>query len=469
MKWKLTGRYLLSIVFIVILIIFINLILGLALLIAQAGFGIPIFQNNELSPEQFTRTFQEEVTTNHDGVTISAKGKRKLEEENAWIQILDEGGEELYSFRAPANRKKQYTPAEMIQMYKYKEVNANTVIYVGDKAENNRQYSYLIGIENRNLNREFISFDERDIFRAIKIGMVILLVDISIALFIGYLFSKRLTQPLHTLMNGINKLANHEFIHQPESKGLYKRVFHHLNDLSDRLRWSEKERAKLDLMREEWIANISHDIKTPLSSIQGYAEMMKDPDYDFTLGEIREYAGIIETKSLYIKEVMEDLNLSTRLKNQELTLNKNDVNIVALLRKIVIDLLNDPKYSNRDIQFHVNEETIILEADEVLFRRAMNNLISNAIVHNDADVKIEVSAEVKGKHTRIVIKDNGKGIRNEEIERIFDRYYRGTNTGVGHKGSGLGMAIAHDIIKAHEGQITIQSEAGCGTTIEMNI
>jgi len=298
--------------------------------------------------------------------------------------------------------------------------------------------------------------------------MVILLIDILIALLIGYLFSKRLTQPLNKLIEAIKKLANHEFKHHTKPRGLYKNVFDNLNHLSDQLKSSERERKKLDSMREEWIANISHDIKTPLSSIQGYAEMIKDSDYDFTLNEMREYAGIIEAKSLYIKEVMEDLNLTTRLKNKELSLNKKEVNIVTFLRKIVIDLLNDPKYADRDIQFHVNQEIIIVEIDEILFRRAINNLIYNAIVHNDHDVKIIVSVE-KDKYTNIMIKDNGKGIKKEELDQIFDRYYRGTNTGAAHRGSGLGMAIANDIIKIHDGIIIIHSEVGYGTTIDIQI
>ncbi|WP_102272090.1 sensor histidine kinase [Cytobacillus massiliigabonensis] len=468
MKWRLTGRYLLSIVLVVVLIIFINLILGIALLTAQIAFDVPIFQNREISPEQFTRNFQQEMITLDQNVAISETGQKKLAKKNAWIQILDENGKEVYSFGAPVNRKQKYIPAEIVQMYKYKEVDEKTVVYVGEKEQNDRRYSYLIGIENRNIERQFISYNIQDIIRVFKIGMVILLIDILIALLIGYLFSKRLTQPLHTLIDGIKKLANHEFNHHTESRGLYKNVFYNLNHLADQLKLSEKERKKLDLMKEEWIANISHDIKTPLSSIQGYAEMIKDPEYDFSPEEVREYAGIIEAKSLYIKEVMEDLNLSTRLKNKELTLNKKEVNIVALLRKIVIDLLNDPKYANRDIQFHVNEENIMAEVDEILFRRAINNLILNAIVHNNDQVKVEVSIEMK-EQTHILIKDDGKGIKEKELERIFDRYYRGTNTGAAHKGSGLGMAIAHDIIKAHDGQITIQSEIGCGTSIEIQI
>ncbi|GEL03537.1 sensor histidine kinase [Rummeliibacillus stabekisii] len=468
MKWKLTGRYLFSIVLVVISVIFINLFLGIGLLTAQNSFGVPIFQNHEISPEQFTRNFNKEIITEKHAVTISEEGEKKLTKKNAWIQILNENGTEVYGFRTPLNSKKKYIPADIIQMYKYKEINAKTVVYVGEKNIDGHQFSYLLGIENQNLDRQFISYNNQDIIRLFNIGVIIFLVDILIALMIGYVFSKRLTQPLYTLIDGIKKLANHEFNHHAKPRGLYKNVFYNLNHLADQLKLSEKERKRLDLMREEWISNISHDIKTPLSSIQGYAEMMKDKDYTFSTDEIREYAGIIEEKSRYIKDVMEDLNLSTRIKNKELSLNKKEINIVALLRTIVIDVLNDPKYGNREIQFHVKQEIIMEEVDEILFRRAINNLIYNAIVHNNDHVKIEISIEKKD-HTHILIKDNGKGIKKKEIERIFDRYYRGTNTGAAHKGSGLGMAIAHDIIKAHDGQITIQSEIDCGTSIEIQI
>lgn len=467
MKWKLTGRYLFSVVLVVALVIFINFVFVITLFVAQAYLDISIFREKKTSPEQFTRHFQNKViVTDDDHVSITEKGQKELLKKKAWIQILDENGKEVFSFQVPSEMKKNHTPIEIIQMYKYKEM-ADTVVYVGEKKGNDRQFSYLIGIENPNLNRYFISYDNRDIFQILKVGMVIFTIDILIALLIGYFFSKRLTVPLHTLIDGIKKLANHEF-HYSEPKGLYKSVFYNLNHLSNQLKASENERKKLDLMKEEWIANISHDMKTPLSSIQGYAEMIKDPDYDFTLNEIREYAEIIETKSLYIKEVIEDLNLSTRLKNKELSLNKKATNIVYLLRNMVIDILNDPKYPDRDIQFLVNEENVTLEVDEILFRRAINNLIYNAIVHNDPDVKIVVSIEQK-EYTHIVIKDDGKGINKEELERIFDRYYRGTNTGAAYKGSGLGMAIANDIIQAHGGEIIMISEVGQGTTIEIHL
>lgn len=468
MKWKLTGRYILSIVFVVILVVFINVFIIFGLLIAQSAFQIPIFQGNDTTPEEFAREFENKINLDNNYVTITEEGKKALKENNAWIQILDENGKVMYDYQTPAGVKEKYTPSEIVQMYKYQEVNADTTVYVGEKKEAANNYSYFIGIENSSLNRYVISYDNRDILQTLKVWYMIVIIDILIALLIGYLFSKRLTKPLQTLIYGIKKLANKDYVVNYKAKGVYKDVFHNINYLSSQLTANERERKKLELMREEWIGNITHDIKTPLASIQGYAELIKDQDYNISLKEIREYAEIIEHKSLYIKELMDDLNISTRLKNKALSLNKKTVNIVALLRNMVIDILNDPQYSNLKIIFHVKEENIPMEVDDILFRRAINNLIYNAIVHNDEHVTIDVSVE-QNEQIYIKIADNGKGIKEEELDRIFDRYYRGTNTGEAHKGSGLGMAISKDIIKAHDGELVISSVIGHGTTIDIKM
>ncbi|WP_028391117.1 sensor histidine kinase [Bacillus cihuensis] len=468
MRWRLTGRFLLSVVIVVILVIFINILTFLALFIAQSAFNVPIFQDREtISAESFTRRFQEHITFSNNEIAISNQGKKELIKHEAWFQILDENGKELYGYRLPEGIKKKYTPLEVVNIYKYVEKDIYATVFVSGKKIDNYNYSYLIGFENPSIEKITLSYDSRDLLHNFKIGSIlILLIDGLIALLIGYLFSKRLTKPLHTLIDGIKRLANKDYNINYEPKGIYKDVFYNVNYLSNQLTENERERKKLEQMKEEWIGNISHDMKTPLASIRGYAEMMKDPEYQFSLDEMREYAEIIERKSLYMKDVLEDLNLTMRLKNKELTLNKKTINIVTLLRNIVIDILNDARYSNRNIEFQVHQEMIREYVDEILVRRALTNLIYNAIVHNDSKVKIVVSVKKKDR-THITIKDDGKGIKKEELNRIFDRYYRGTNTGESHKGSGLGMAIANDIIRAHDGEIRIDSVVGHGTTIEI--
>ncbi|WP_301169613.1 sensor histidine kinase [Brevibacillus nitrificans] len=467
MKWRLTGRFLASVVLIVVIVAVINIVLAAGLYSFQAALYGPLFTGNGKSAEAVTRRFQEYLAISNHQVSITEEGKKELIENKAWIQVLDENGKQIYKYRVPEGVKEKYTPIEIVQMYKYVEVNPDTTVFIGGKKANGHEYSYFMGFENPYIQKKVLAYDSREIVQLFERGsMLVIIVDSLVALFIGYLFSKRLTKPLHVLIDGIKRLAHKEYQISYEPRGIYKDVFHNVNLLSRELTSSENERKKLDRMKEEWIGNITHDIKTPLASIQGYAEMLKDQDYDFSREEMQEYAAIIERKSLYLKDVIEDLNLSTRLKNKEIVLHKKTTNIVTLLRNIVIDTWNDTRYSEQNIEFAYSDETIMMDMDETLIRRAITNLIYNAIVHNDEEVKIKVSVE-RRERILIGIEDNGKGIKQEELEQIFERYYRGTNTGKSHIGSGLGMAIARDIVLAHGGEIQMNSIVGQGTRIEI--
>ncbi|MGG4454014.1 sensor histidine kinase [Brevibacillus porteri] len=471
MNWRLTGRFLASVVLIVILVVLSNIVLLVLSLVVttQTEWDESAINEKTSSAEAITSRFHEQISIANDQMTITDKGKAELDQNNAWIQILDEDGKQRYGYRLPAGIKEKYAPIDIIQMYKYKEIDGDTTVFIGGKQAGERYYSYFIGFKNRNLQRHVLFYDVRELVQVFNIGsIIVLIVDGVIALIVGYFFSKRLTKPLSSLIEGIRKLANKEYHINYEPVGVYKDVFYNVNYLSHELRTAEKERKKLDAMKEEWIGNVSHDLKTPLASIQGYAEMMKDAEYDFSREEMREFAEIIERKSLYLKDVIEDLNLSARLKNKGLRLRKMNTNIVSLVRNIVIDTLNDARYADRNMEFRFSDEVINVEMDEILIRRAITNLIYNAIVHNGPAVHIKVSVE-KGQRTQIRIEDNGKGMKVEELDRIFDRYYRGTNTGELHKGSGLGMAIARDIIVAHGGEIKVNSLLGHGTKIEIQL
>ncbi len=454
-----------SVIIVTIITVFINLFVFMIWLVLQANSQY----NEENTPETFTRSFEQYVSFSDQGMTVNKEGQQALKQQNAWIQILDENGQDVYHARAPKGLKNKYTPIEIVNLHKYKDKQLFSTIFAGGKKVKGKEYSYFIGFKDPSIGKYLFSFDTKDLVTKFNIGTMILLsIDAIIALLIGYFFSRQLTKPLGRAIHGIQQLANGDYTTNLPAKGIYKDVFYNVNHLSEQLASSKKEKDKLEQMREEWITHISHDIKTPLASIQGYAEIIKDPKYPLSKQDIRHYAGIIENKSLYIKDVMEDLNLTTRLKNNGVMLNKELVNIVSLLRETLIDILNDSRYDDQTIELQTNEDKLMLNIDKILIRRAVTNLILNALVHNDPDVTIIVQLEQKEKN-HITIKDNGRGIEEAELEKVFDRYYRGTNTGVSHAGSGLGMAIAKDIIVKHGGDITIRSSVGKGTTIEIQL
>ena len=461
-KWKVTGNFVITIVAVVMLVVIINIL---------TIFGVYIFNmvshKNTItlknSPETFVRNFEKYMYDDNGILALSEEGSELLQESGAWIQVLNDYGEEISNINSPSDVPKKYTPFDMVNNYKYEE--RPYINFMLEKNLSSGHVNVILALPNNNIERVTLNFSLDSVMYQTKIIIIItLIIDAIIALIFGYLFSKKLTKPISEIITNIDILSKGNYNLYTKEKGIYKAVFENINDLSSTLRENENQRKELESMREEWLANITHDIKTPLASIQGYAEIISDKDYEFTRDEMQEYTEIIYSKSKYIRELVDELNLSTRLKNNALSLNKQNTNLVALLRNVVIDILNDSRYENRNIEFNSNIDAIEKEVDVMLLKRALTNLIFNAVVHNNESVQVKVEIKKIDK-INISIKDNGNGINTKDLKHIFDRYYRGTNTGEVHKGSGLGMAISKEIINNHGGEIQINSKLGCGTEI----
>ncbi|WP_455810501.1 sensor histidine kinase [Clostridium butyricum] len=461
-KWKVTGNFVITIVAVVMLVVIINIL---------TIFGVYIFNmvshKNTItlknSPETFVRNFEKYMYDDNGILALSEEGSELLQESGAWIQVLNDYGEEISNINSPSDVPKKYTPFDMVNNYKYEE--RPYINFMLEKNLSSGHVNVILALPNNNIERVTLNFSLDSVMYQTKIIIIItLIIDAIIALIFGYLFSRKLTKPISEIITNIDILSKGNYNLYTKEKGIYKAVFENINDLSSTLRENENQRKELESMREEWLANITHDIKTPLASIQGYAEIISDKDYEFTRDEMQEYTEIIYSKSKYIRELVDELNLSTRLKNNALSLNKQNTNLVALLRNVVIDILNDSRYENRNIEFNSNIDVIEKEVDVMLLKRALTNLIFNAVVHNNESVEVKVEIKKIDK-INISIKDNGNGINTKDLKHIFDRYYRGTNTGEAHKGSGLGMAISKEIINNHGGEIQINSKLGCGTEI----
>ncbi|WP_144510832.1 sensor histidine kinase KdpD [Bacillus sp. FJAT-22090] len=476
MKWKLTRRFLGSVVTIVVIVGIMNTMILFSLLFYRS---INNFETEEGSAENFSRTFSQYIELQNDKPVIKESGLEKLREMNAWIQLLNNKGDQVAAFYTPENLQKEYSPIELVQTYKYQEV-AGTTVFVGEA----HKFSYLIGVKNKQIERYVFTFDYEKMLKNINILLLlILIVDIIIALIVGFIFGKRLTGPLHILIDGIQQLRERRFKKMTIPNGVYEDVFRNMNELSIKLDQYEKERNQLDQMREEWISNVSHDMKTPLASIHGYAELMQDNANDLTQQELKEYTSIINRQSKYMSNLLDDLNLTMRLRNQKLPLHLETVNMVAFIREITIELLNDPQFSDRDIEFVAIVDKAVHKVDKRLWKRAIVNFIYNALVHNDEQVVVKIQIDlvypqcgqqqkssdistISAYHTQITITDNGRGIPSKDLDQVFERYYRGTNTTSIH-GTGLGMAIARDIILAHSGKIHLNSIENEGTTISI--
>lgn len=405
-------------------------------------------------------------------ITITRDVVESIAQGNGWLQIIDSAGNEIGSFNKPEGIKKTYTMTEMekaavnpVKMEEYY-VTAVSEISTG-LSDHDERMTYVIGIPQPDFDLKAMVDYNLDYFRVLDTQKAVsLMITLVIALVLGYLLAVRLNRPVVKITDGITAMAGGNYDVNFPNDSFYRDVYKSLNHMAAALKTSELERLKTEKMREEWITNISHDLKTPLSSIQGYGELLYESGQELTREDLQKYMGIVMEKSAYMDTLINDLKLTQMLKNEAFPLNRQKGNLVELLRETVISILNDPRFESRPLHFDPESENIVMEFDPHLFKRAFTNLIMNAVVHNAENTEIWVRIRQDG-GLKIEISDNGKGIEQAEQEKLFERYYRGTSTSDSYDGSGLGLAIAREIIQAHGGSIDLESKVGDGTTVRV--
>lgn len=415
-------------------------------------------------PPNLTLSFQLYIQDNAGDISIRKEGQELLKKNKAWIQILDENGNELYELGKPVDAPRHYSPADIVHYHMYPDTIEGYTLFVSS-VDSDINLSYIIGFPSTTISKHIFEYESSTSALIIKSILIAFSIAIGVFLIMGFIFGNKLTTPLLYIIQGVDFLAQDKYIIDYEEKGVYGKVFKSLNKLTENLRITRRERAKIEKMREEWIANISHDLKTPLSSIKGYAEILSNKDYHISDNDIIQYSNTILNKANYMEELIEELRLHEKLKNNALAINRQKGNLTKFVRRIIIEILNHPDYRHRLIHFNPQSEYIEFDFDESLMHRCISNLIFNALVHNTKETEVVVNIRNQDK-IYIEIKDNGKGIHEEDLTKLFDRYYRGTNT-ENHKGSGLGMSIAKEIVEAHGGNIFVKSESGQGTSIKI--
>jgi signal transduction histidine kinase len=185
--------------------------------------------------------------------------------------------------------------------------------------------------------------------------------------------------------------------------------------------------------------------------------------------DVKRYAGIINDKTEYIEELIKDLSLIYKFKNKVVPMTMKQENLVEILQDTVIEVLNNPEYSEKEISMDYDEDAeVFFQCHKLYFKRALTNFIVNAIIHNPKDTKIEVKLlSQKDNEIHIEIKDDGRGIIEEELKSLFNRYYRASNTQKNVEGSGLGMAISKEIVECHGGRIEVSSKVSVGTSVKI--
>lgn len=242
----------------------------------------------------------------------------------------------------------------------------------------------------------------------------------------------------------------------------FKNIINNLHYLTDVLKYNKEEREKIEQRKKEWIADITHDLKTPLSYVKGYSSMLLTSD-QWTKEEEKRFLLQIEEKADYIETLLMNLNDVFKFDNQLLNVKKEQQDIVNFVREVLIEFANDPMTDGFFIQM-VNDynDSIIYNFDSSLIKRVLHNLLINAITHNPKKTCVDISITKDDLFVLITVKDNGVGIDPNTIRDVFNRKNKINNNNLP---TGLGMSIVKQFVEAHGGNLSIKSELDKGTSV----
>ena len=284
--------------------------------------------------------------------------------------------------------------------------------------------------------------------------------DLVFLFFAYYASERKIMKSTEPILAALQSLS--------EGKPVSLSVHGELIEVADSIQKASEILSRKNEARANWISGVSHDIRTPLSMIIGYAGRIAD---DPTAGSrIREQANIIQRQSVKIKELVQDLNLVSQLEYEMQPLKKEPIRLSKLLRSYAADLLNSglPDNCSFDIQITPEAENIMLDCDGRLISRAINNLVQNSIKHNPQGCHIELSLDCSNTAVSLRVADDGLGLSPEKLEELSRKphYMESTDERLDLR-HGLGLVLVRQLVSAHHGRMQLVNLEPHGVLIQI--
>lgn len=285
----------------------------------------------------------------------------------------------------------------------------------------------------------------------IYISVFMILLSLLMAFIVSFHISKPIIKISHTAKEISDGNLNIEF----EEKG-YKEI----SELADTLNYTVSELTKSELLQRELIANVSHDLRTPLTMITAYAEVMRDLPGENTPENLQ----VIIDEAKRLTELVNDLLDISKLQAGVQKLERKEYNLTESIKSVMKRYAKLVEQQGYDITFEYREPEVWVEADEYKIYQVLYNLVNNAVNYTGEDRKVIVRQIVKESSVRIEVTDTGEGIAPEQLNHVWDRYYKIDKN---HKravmGTGLGLSIVKNILQLHDAPFGVITEIGKGS------
>jgi len=303
------------------------------------------------------------------------------------------------------------------------------------------------------------------------LAIILLVFASGMAMVMGYFLSSTITERIHGLKEAAEKLAKGDLKTRVpiQGKDEVSALANTFNQMAEQLQAADKKQRDLDNMRRDLIAWVSHDLQTPLASMRAILEaildgVVADPE------TIRRYLNTAQRDVSNLSALIDDLFQMAQLDAGGFPLNKDNASLSDLVSDTLESFTELAKQHDIMLEGNVDPNVDPVFMDTQAIGRVLNNLISNALRHtNKGRVSVWVRRSTQG--VEVTVSDTGEGIRAEDLQHIFERFYRGDVSRSRNRGTGagLGLAIARGIVRAHGGDIKVESEIGKGTQFTFHI
>ena len=382
----------------------------------------------------------------------------KLKEQNVWAVLIDDDTRKVIwkTNNLPNNIPMQYTLSDIAELTR-----GYVDGYPTFTGESQNGLLILGYPKDRFWKHTRASWNYDFIANLPKNTIIILAINTVLIFLIYAVTNSKLLHSIKPITNGIQNLSSSNPIYIKE-KGVLAELAEQINKTSEILQRQTEQLRKKETARANWIAGVSHDIRTPLSMVMGYAGQLASSK---NLSEVeRKKASVIVKQSKRMKDLINDLNLASKLEYDMQPLTIKQENAISIVRQVIVDFMNMDIDDRFPIEWRTADTLSVcyINADKDLLKRAISNLIQNSINHNERGCVIYASVDDDDNTCRICIEDSGIGASDEQIDSLNNTpHYMVCDTNTTEQRHGLGLLIVKQIINGHNGKVVIDhSEYG---------
>ena len=353
-----------------------------------------------------------------------------------------------------------FTPVDNYDMPDYDDAaksDSHSGYYVGKFASGEKYMAYTVmNALSGGAIRIVTSLDKIDAqVVAITFGVLAVSAVILLLLFvIGIYFIRSIVQPIHRVGSTARKLAAGDF-----SVRIRNESSDEIGELCDIFNYMADELEHSENIKNEFISSVSHELRTPLTAIKGWSETLEEIDDADTR---RKGMQIINKETGRLSEMVEELLDFSRIQNGHFSLQQANLDVIAELADAVLMYEERAKEEQIELTISDSEDIAIVYGDKNRLRQVFINIIDNSIKYGRKGGHTYVSTSINGGKIRISVKDDGVGIAASDLPHVKEKFYKANNT---VRGSGIGLAVADEIIRIHGGSIDVSSVLGEGTEI----